>query len=46
MGILSFTIAIVIIIEIGLNFVTIEKAEADYMNDHKFFHKKTSETMS
>jgi hypothetical protein len=46
MGILVFSLGIIVIIEIGLNFVTIEKAEADYMGDHKFYHKKTSETMS
>jgi hypothetical protein len=46
MGIMIFALAIVLIIEIGMNFVTIEKATADYTIDHKLEHKKTTEIIS
>ena len=36
----------VVIIEIGMNFVSIEKAYQDYINEHKQIHKKSSQTLS
>ena len=36
----------VVIIEIGMNFVSIEKAYQDYINEHKQIHTKSSQTLS
>ena len=43
MIVLIASLLMIIIIEIGINFISIEKAQSDYTIDHKLTHKKTSE---